>query len=293
MFLDPVPVRRIDPWIITCESWFAEGKYIALPINPEQIEFSSGLRVAHDEGYNAKFIYIWRRRRNQSMNSSMTINFSLSSGNIVPQFNLTNPQKYDLATKYSGNVPPSLDMAADHRKGTAEYCQASVNGIYDMAVPIGVSNLYALLALADEYRIREVGRTDDGIQQTSNRIIVCLSTMIFPRLLLYGWFTPDGISFTMNADNPGEFTVNFSMLVTGSNPTLNFDGWQGLVESYRQNMYNPTRTVDWASAQMGLNTKLSGTHDNEPMPNAPKISGDPVGASDLMRPHAANDDQTG
>ena len=274
-----VPVQRIDPWIITCESWFAAGKYIALPINPEQIEFSSGLRVAHDEGYNAKFIYIWRRRRNRSMNSVMTISFSLSSGNIVPQFDLSNNQKYDLAARYSGNVPPSVDMAADHRRGIAEYCQAPVHGIYDQAVPIGVSNLYALLALADERRIRVSGQTDDGVQQTSNRIIICLSTMIFPRLLLYGWFTPDGISFSMN--DPGEFTVNFSMLVTGSNPKLNFDGWQGLVDSYRQNMYNPTRTVDWASATMGLNTKLSGVHDNAPMPNAASISNRPTGASDL------------
>lgn len=274
------PVVARDPWIISCESWFSQGKYIALPLNPEQIDFSAPLRVAHDDGYNAKFVYIWRRRRSRSMNGSMTISFALNSSNIIPQFDLSNQQKYDLASRYQGNVPPEISMAGDHRKGISEFTQASVKGIYDSAVPIGVSNLYALLSLADEPRIRSLKPIDveDRLigQQTSNRIIMAVSTLIFPRLLLYGWFTPDGISFSMNADNPAEFTVNFSMLVTGTNPRLGRESWQSLTESYRKNMYNSARAVDWMASTM------HGRDPNYNLDTPPTFDAPMIGSSDLL-----------
>jgi hypothetical protein len=74
-----------DPWIISCESWMAAGKYVALTINPEQLDFSIPLRVARDSGNNCGYMYVWRRRRTRSLNSTMQLSLTLSSGNIYPQ----------------------------------------------------------------------------------------------------------------------------------------------------------------------------------------------------------------
>jgi hypothetical protein len=260
-------VTRVDPWLISCERWFEQGMYICLPLNAEQLDFNVPLRVAHDDGCNCKFIYIWRRRNTNSMNGQISINFSLSSANVIPAFDISDKSKLDLASKYTGSVPPSEDMVADSRKGILEYTQAGVAGLYDKAIPIGVSNLYALLALADEYRVRRAsnaldseGRHTSG--QTANRIVMCISTMIFPRLLLYGWFSPDGISFSMNADNPAEFTVTFTLLITSTFPSLGNNNWAELIRSYKSNMFEQPRTVDWASARFGSKTRLSNTKDD-------------------------------
>ena len=249
--------NRIDPWILSCESWMSQGKYIALPLNPEQLDFGVPLRVAHDDGYNAKFVYIWRRRHTHSMTNQSTLSFSLSSANVIPAFDISTPQAMALSSKYYGNIPGE-SVLADQRFGRSEYTQASVAGIYDRQVPIGVSNLYALLALADAPRIRVLNPVLDANgnetgQQASNRIVACISTMIFPRLLLYGWFTTDGISFSINADNPAEFTVTFSLLVTGSFPRLGQGAWKSLADSYANNMYAPMSTTDWLTANIGKN----------------------------------------
>jgi hypothetical protein len=256
----PYVVNRPDPWIISCESWLSQGQYIALPLNPESIAFSMPLRVAHDDGYACKYIYIWRRRRTNSMTGSMQISFTLSSGNILPQFDLSTDQKLKLAQQYTGLTPFSEEQAGDHTKSIPEYTLASVKGLYDTAVPIGVSNLYSLLALANTARVRNDGvvkATSMGAdnvkikQQTENRLVVCISTLVFPKLLLYGQFTPDGIQFSVNADNPAEFSVTFSMLVSKTSPSLGHDSWRDLIESYKQNMYVPMRSVEWMMSQTG------------------------------------------
>lgn len=283
-----------DPWIISCESWMSAGKYIALTLNPEQIDFNVPLRVAKDAGNNCEYIYIWRRRRNRSMSSNMTMSFQLSSGNIFPQFNLSTAQAYELARQYTGNVPPSESMVADHRMGRREYSQSQVTGLYSSVVPIGVQNLYALLALANEKRIRSSGeierfenKYEDPLklkQQTANRIVMGISTLVFPRLMLYGWFSPDGISFSLNADNPGEFSVNFTLNVTNTTPHLGFDAWRQLTESYNKNMFSDSKTLDWMAGKLGSKTIQSNLKMNGP----DRV--DPAGS----RPNRAspNDDQT-
>lgn len=261
-------VDRPDPWIITCESWIEAGKYIALPINPEQISFSMPLRVAHDDGYAGKYIYIWRRRRTKSMAGSMQISFNVSSANIIPQFDITTTQKENLAANYTGLTPFSEEQAADHRNGIAEYTLASVRGLYDKHVPLGVNNLYAMLALANTPRVRssgtiveyETGEFKQVQQQTTNQIVMCISTLVFPRLLLYGQFTPDGIQVSMSADNPSEFSMTFSMMVSKTTPKLGHDSWNNLVSSYKQNMYGAPRTAEWLMAHTGY----SGAWPEEP-----------------------------
>jgi len=266
-------VRR-NPWIITTERWFANGKFIALPLNPEAIEFNIPIRVAHETTHAAKYIYVWRRRSTKSVTQSFTVNFSISSGNIVPAFDLSTAEKLRLAKTYTGAgvqpLPPTTDLAADSTRGNTVYQQnqsetsIKVNGLYDKVVPIGVQNLYALLGLAEEV---ESYQTESG-GYAGNRVIVGLNTLVFPQLLLYGDITPEGISFSMSADNPAEFTVSFSLLVQASTPALGYDSWQGLVNTYKNSMFSREQTLAWMQAIINHNPSAGMSSNVGPDPTA-------------------------
>lgn len=265
-----------DPWIISCERWFQSGKYIALTLNPESLDFSLPLRVASETTHAAKFVYMWRRRRTNSVTGNFQLNFQLSSGNILPTFDLSTPDKVELAKRYTGAGagynPPSASMAGDATKGDAMYQGTSVSGLYDKIVPLGVQNMYALLALANESRIR----TTDSGGQTSNRIVMGLSTLIFPRMLIWGWFSPEGITVSMSAENPSEFTVSFTLIVTSTTPKIGYDGYQQLVSSYKSNMYGGGSTLGWMHSKAHLpgpaSIDVAGTPPDPPMANPARLS---------------------
>lgn len=252
-------VRR-NAWIITTENWFNKGKFIALPLNPEQIDFNIPLRVAHDSTHAAKFIYVWRRRRTYNVMGSFSVGFNISSGNILPAFDISTADKLRAAQTFTGAaVPPSAAYAADATRGQRIYQQpdgggVKVNGLYDKVVPVGVQNLYALLGL-----VEDVNAFDTGNGFSSNRVIVGMSTLAFPQLLLYGNIAPDGITFSMSADNPAEFTCSFNLLVQASHPNLGYDSWSNLVRTYKSTLFSRTQTIDWMNSIIRNSTATSGT----------------------------------
>jgi hypothetical protein len=262
-------VRR-NPWIITTERWFDNGKFIALPLNPEAVEFNIPIRVAHETTHAAKYIYVWRRRSTKNVMQSFTVNFVISSGNIVPAFDLSTSEKLALAKTYTGAgvqpLPPTTDLAGDATKGNTIYQQSQkdtsikINGLYDKVVPLGVQNLYALLGLAEEV---ESYKTASGVT-AGNRVIVGLNTLVFPQLLLYGDITPEGISFNMSADNPAEFTMSFSLLVQSSVPSLGYDSWQGLVNTYKTSMFSREQTLAWMKAIINHNPNAGSSSTTGP-----------------------------
>lgn len=238
-----------NAWIITTENWFSRGKFIALPLNPEQVDFSIPLRVAHETTAGAKFVYVWRRRTSQNVTGSFTVSFNISSGNILPAFNLSTAERVQAALAYTGAgtqlIPPSVELAGDATRGQRVYRQPKgtdikVAGLYDKIVPIGVQNLYALLGLVEDVNSYT---TEHG--KTSNRVIVGMSTLLFPQLLLYGSITPDGLTISMSAENPAEFTVGFSLLVQDSMPKLGYNSWIGLTNTYKHALFSQQQTIDW------------------------------------------------
>lgn len=270
-------VRR-NAWIITTENWFNKGKYIALPINPEQIDFNIPLRVAHDSTHAAKFVYIWRRRSTRSVMHSFNVNFNISSGNILPAFDISTEDAMRAAQSFTGaSIPPSAAYAADATRGQRIYQQPAgggvkVNGLYDKIVPIGVQNLYALLGL-----VEDVNAYDTGNGMSSNRVIVGMSTLAFPQLLLYGNIAPDGVTFSMSADNPAEFTCSFNLLVQSSHPGLGYDSWTQLVKTYKSCLFSRTQTLDWMNAIIRRSTATSDTAGTVgPSPVRDSASGLPI-----------------
>lgn len=121
------------------------------------------------------------------------------------------------------------------------------------SVPIGVQNLYAMYSLLDERRIRSVMNLGDDVTnptggQTGNRIMLVLNTIVFPKLVVYGWFGESGISYTENAEEPGSFDMSFEIVVDSTVPTLGFGGWRDLASTYIENIGSTSTSLDNARA---------------------------------------------
>jgi hypothetical protein len=80
-------------------------------------------------------------------------------------------------------------------------------------VPDGLNNFYEFMALVDEVKVLESGR--------ANLCYIDYNSLIFPKIRLWGFFTPNGITFSDKSTNPA--TVNdwsASFTVYRSEPNL-------------------------------------------------------------------------
>lgn len=80
-------------------------------------------------------------------------------------------------------------------------------------VPDGLSNFYEFMALVDEVKVLDNGR--------ANLVYIDYNSLIFPKIRLWGFFTPNGISFSDKASNPAQvnsWTASFT--VYKSEPNL-------------------------------------------------------------------------
>jgi hypothetical protein len=80
-------------------------------------------------------------------------------------------------------------------------------------VPDGLNNFYEFMALVDEVKVLDDGR--------ANLCYIDYNSLIFPKIRLWGFFTPNGINFADKSSNPA--TVNSwtaSFTVYKSEPNL-------------------------------------------------------------------------
>jgi len=80
-------------------------------------------------------------------------------------------------------------------------------------VPEGLCNFYEFMSLVDEVKVLEDGR--------ANLVYIDYNSLIFPRIRLWGFFTPNGISFSDKANDPAQVTAwTASFTVYKSYPKL-------------------------------------------------------------------------
>jgi hypothetical protein len=80
-------------------------------------------------------------------------------------------------------------------------------------VPDGLNNFYEFMALVDEVKVLDDGR--------ANLVYIDYNSLIFPKIRLWGFFTPNGINFTDKSSNPAmvnDWTASFT--VYRSEPNL-------------------------------------------------------------------------
>lgn len=140
---------------------------------------------------------------------------------------------------------------------TDSYASKSRNNLPDLysrdnaKVPIGIQNLYAMYNLVDERRIRHT--LDSG--QIENRAMIVLSTPVFPRLTLWGWFGAAGLKHSDTVDNYGSVDIEFEFIVTDSSPSLGFNAWADLEKEYVTGWTGQESTLEHARNQWPSHTK--------------------------------------
>ncbi len=79
-------------------------------------------------------------------------------------------------------------------------------GFSPPSVPEGLCNFYEFMALVDEVKVLDDGR--------ANLVYIDYNSLVFPRIRLWGFFTPNGISFSDRADNHAQvndWTASFTV----------------------------------------------------------------------------------
>lgn len=304
-------ISRSRPWVLSCESWMAQGAYIILPINPEQLNFDLAARISNDQARALQVQYIWRNYDRDGTSFVLpTISLTVNSGYIVPSFDPGLIAKVRAAVQErtqlldvsgtawseaykagfeadiadSGMLAriPDQSMTRDYISSglyrevglelepnplltdsavAAPNSNGNLPGLYsgkNKTIPIGVQNLYAMFSLIDERRIRKTSegaesKTDDSAQ-TENRAMIVISTPAWPRLVCYGWFSEDGLKFSETADDPTHFNMDFSFIITDTEPRLGYGQWQDIANTYAAEISDGASTLDIARAQWPNNT---------------------------------------
>lgn len=254
---------RSNAWTITSDRWLAADAYIILPINPESLEVSLKILSSEVAMKGNKFMTVQRWSRTGSTFDFPIIQFKFNSGNIQPVFNQSFKQKVwqyanaNFVTGFSsvGVMKPGDNQVGDHIYGRYKTVKVSSalgapTGLYggNTKIPVGVQNLYALLALMNDRWITT--RAEPGFNGESqnfsvaNRIIVNTNSLAFPNLTLYGLFEESGLQWSESADNFNNFETTFSLWVTDSNPSITTPNLDAMITAYKNGMYRSTARYD-------------------------------------------------
>jgi hypothetical protein len=275
---------RSNAWTITSDRWSAAGAYIVLPINPESLEIQMRLLSADVAMKGTKFNTVNRWSRTKSAFDFPIINFKFNSGNIQPVFSQKFKQdvwrygqtKVESGFSSKGMIKPGKDQVGNHVYGRFNSVKVQGSrptlptGLYggNPNIPVGVQNLYALLALANDSWIME--STEVGLYgnaqkfSVANRIIVNTNSLAFPDLTLFGVFEDSGLQWTESAENFNNFDISFSLLVTNSVPSLTTPDLESMIKNYRNSMYRPTARFDsFSMPSRGSSTPTNNQDDRK------------------------------
>ena len=135
-----------------------------------------------------------------------------------------------------------------------------VSGLYatNRSIPVGIQNLYALLAMFNSQWMVPVREANLSGQHKSynvlNRIKLTTSTLAFPSLIFYGFPTEEGLQWSETADNFNNFDTSFSMIVTNTNPHLGGHDLKSMFSVYKTKIFAPTSVFDADPATIKIDT---------------------------------------
>lgn len=231
--------RTRQPWVLTCQSWINEGRYIIASVNPKEVQWQLPQRSAQQKVRMGEILHIWKDRFRGTFYDEPQLSITFQSGNIMPI--RQNPLIVDGKRRQRKQSVPSLVTRALQTQG------AGINGpevelrraLNDPAaqqqeievprkvndpdetepvVPEGLDNFYRFLELVDEQKILD----EEGQEGDVNFVYIIYNSRMFPNLTLAGLFTPAGVSWTDSSDDPNQinsWTAGFT--IYDSYPRLN------------------------------------------------------------------------
>jgi hypothetical protein len=201
-----------NPFILTCQQWIEEERYIIAAVNPSEIQWRLPQRAAAQKTRVGEIVHYWRDRFRGTFFDEPQLSIQFQSGNIMPM--RTKPL---VRTGQRQQVVRTAKPLAD---GT-RYEQEEVINVpivgpdqEDVRVPPGLDNFYEFLQLVDEQKILDNGDI--------NYVYIIYNSRIFPNITLAGLFTPEGVSWSDSAGEPNQLNGwSATFTVYDSYPRLN------------------------------------------------------------------------
>ncbi len=181
-----------EPWLITCQEWMQQGRYIVCAANPTDATWNIRLRAANQPTMGGNVQHVWRSRQNvrNSFFAEPEVTFQFQSGNIMP-----------------------IVLNDENGKATAQ-------------VPGGVANFYNFLSLFNATRIID----QDNGGRSANSVYIMYSSTLFPSMVLTGQWDPNGVQWPESVSDPNQIKWSASLIVHTSYPE--FENADSLISAY-------------------------------------------------------------
>lgn len=222
-------------------------------VNPSTISYDLALTQSLDQVQRGYFLNIWKdvAKGRQNFFPMLKINFQFQSSNLLPE-------------TYQGKKIPGEETSTMHSQGS------------DSLIPPGLKNFFDIMSIFNEDRIIDGTLSESLVpfDGTPNYVIITISTRIFPKMALYGFFD-NGLKFDEKAMDPLKFETNLEFLAFRTDPEWwNIDAirskyvsfWQGYFQGDVVDSNLETTPVETTSSYTPEDLEQM-TRDNENQTN--------------------------
>lgn len=175
------------PMIITTERQLflgEEGRYIVFWAGPESVQWRFPMRASEQQTRSGTILHTWRNgSRRDTFFDEPEATFTFQAGNIMP-------------VRYLADQDNIFTNAQTNNRIAA--------------LPAGLFDFYEFFEILNEEKILEDGRP--------NFVIIAYHSLVYPEIFLRGFFKPDGLSFTENAQDPASLKWTSTFKVRSTTP---------------------------------------------------------------------------
>lgn len=192
------------PLIMTTESFAAVGRYIIFWASPRNVQWNFPMRAAQEQTRSGTIYHAWRNSSRSTFFDEPQVTFTFQAGNIMP-------------------VRLRRTESADGITLTGEVA----------ALPAGLFDFYEFFDLLNEPKILSDGRP--------NFVLIAYHSLVYPEIFLRGFFTPEGLNFSEDAQNPAELTWTSTFKIRNTSPPFYnssqmLSAWRSAFEGYGQSV---------------------------------------------------------
>lgn len=178
---------------LTSDLWIQEGKMLVLHAGPSEAAWTLPLRASDEETQSGHARYAQARRSGAAEGSGVYVD--------TPSVQLT---------FQTGNIIPLTGPSPQKKM-----------------VPYGLDDFYAFISLINQPPLIPSGKHEGS----HNYTWIFYTSLMYPAMVLKGYFLPEGLSWSDSADNPAGFSWS-AQFQTHESP-LNIWEYDALVSAYQ------------------------------------------------------------
>ena len=213
------------PMVITTEAMAADGRYLVFWSGPSNTQWSFPMRGAEQQTRSGTIYHSWRNGSRNSFFDEPSVSFTFQAGNIMP------------VRVREGSLSDTQDTQKMAKGQVTAKPQETVS------LPGGLLDFYDFFEILNQPKILSDGRP--------NFVFIAYHSLVYPEIFMRGFFTPEGLSFTDDSQNPAGLTWTSTFKVRSTEPPF----WSSaqLVSSWRGAFTDQTmNATDTALSSTGL-----------------------------------------